>query len=159
MKLEQMCCSLQQAIRLRELGIEQRAQFWTPILHPTLILCAINQNNVGVERDWAEVVEITEPYKNHNSIARWTTGELGVMLPNDFLRSDIDKAMEAGYAIGVWPTNKIWPTIANWGMRTHYDAPCSFHETEAQARAAALIHLLENHYTTPQEVNERLMGK
>lgn len=127
MKLENQVCSLEQAKRLKELGIEQKSHF---VFCPTTEGHTIVNRESGIHLMWPD-----------EHFAAFTVAELGVML-------------------SAW----LFPRHNNWMPRpneTGFDVLGGLAErqsfaTEAQARAAMLIYLLENSHITPTSVNQRL---
>ena len=136
MTLEQMCCSLEPSIKLKELGVPQNSVFyWTDediILMP------------GYDK-W-KITNAKGLYQPAKYISAFTSGELGEMLPYAIKKQDILYFLEQS-------------------KRTsghNYDSPIAFIEvayvsisagaialpiqekTEADARAAMLIYLLKN---------------
>lgn len=130
MKIENQCCTLEQAKKLKELGVVQRRSgfIW-----------------VGNGRkNWLEF------HQGQNGLAvAYNVAELGVMLPDSL-------PIEDG-------NNWSWYHRHNWkGESVGYSAygaksiEQAWFTTEAEARAAMLIHLLETGKITAEQVNNRL---
>lgn len=138
MKLEDQCANKVQAEKIKELGILQKSLFYH---HP-------NFDRPVFGETWT--TETGKTYKKtlvcndkKGSSAAFTVAELGVMLP--------------GYYESHYRTNdEVWYC----GNMDNNDEKYTFYTelTEAQARAAMLIYLLENTLTTPEEVNNKLKG-
>jgi hypothetical protein len=81
MKLENQICTLEQGVKLKELGVLQLATFWTPVIpNRKEIRCRIESDTIGMELDHAVIID-GEPSVNYNCISRFTVAELGAMLP------------------------------------------------------------------------------
>lgn len=115
MKIEQQVCTLEQAKRLKELGIEQRSIFY----------------HFGGK--------VTNVAWGNDYFAAFTVAELGVML-----LSDCKTQIISGY----WSAS-----FHSLNNKSYYESGFT---TEAEARAAMLIYLLENNLTTASSVNTRL---
>jgi hypothetical protein len=140
MKLSEQCCSLDQAKRLKELGVigdrGTNLFFW------------IHLRKTKYRVEWTGIADHGMMESVTDLVDYWpafTVAELGVMLPS-------------GY-----DTMKITVQGEEYGWRGYdiSDQQCppieeEFYPTEAQARASMLIHLLENNLITPSEVNNRL---
>ena len=143
MKLEQQVCSLEQAKRLKELGVKQYVSFFqwcivfprrnAPRLAPFISWVASNSPSYR-EYD----INKTETYD------ALTTGELGAALPHRFISYKSNDRFDL--AEGLYYVSSL--LVA--------ECPRIYGSSEAQARAAMLIHLLENNLITADEVNERL---
>lgn len=149
MKLSDQVCTLEQAKKLKELGVEQES-IWMYIyykddiisssagLHHYLIANEIFADNDGGEFDCLIA-------------SAFSVAELGVMLPEYIgeLRLLQWHASDSSFGIQ-YRFNCDNPTTQT--IPDH----CIFSDTEAQARAAMLIYLLENNIITPEQVNERV---
>jgi hypothetical protein len=135
MKLSEQVISLEQAKRLKDLGIEESSQFYHFKGKIT-----------------------TEAYGNDYWPA-FTVAELGVMLPHPsslnemggwLHNSECDTTSTDGlpwYLLWEYDLDK-----ENAGFGRHIVSGV----TEAEARASMLIYLLENNLVTPAEINQRL---
>lgn len=141
MKIQDQVCTREQGKRLHELGISNAAYF-----------------------QWGSKGEINEEWTiegpEDDFVPAWTVAELGVMLPEWIVRRRIEYRLlqwhnEPGKAFGV---------IDEYRLAYRRRKDDIFGEigdnisgpTEAQARAALLIYLLENKIITPESVNQRL---
>lgn len=165
MKLTEQVCTLEQAKRLKELGIEQsknlfyfteinKDDYWIiPVIEWTKFV-ALNRECL-IYPDNASYWHIG----NSEIIATFTVAELGVMLPHPSSLNEM----------GGWLHNSECDTTSTdglpWYLLWEYDldkenAGFGRHiisgVTEAEARAAMLIYLLENNLVTAAEVNDRL---
>jgi hypothetical protein len=130
MKIENQVCTLEQAKKLKELGVTAEPLFWYVIdIDPITPLDIIQK--------WQ--------HSNFDSCEKYpafTVAELGDMLPTETLT--IRRGSEnSEYANWEWEDEsegKAWGVFA----------------TEAEARADHLIMRLENALITPSEVNQRL---
>ena len=145
MKIEDQVCSLDQAKKLKELGLSQESIFsW----------CG-DENHIpeGSDKPWIWVGR-TEPANNMELDYRedvpsakpfagaFTVAELGVMLENWTNKSPI--STPAGN----------WEIIMN--SKGDEFQMSGTYKTEAEARAAMLIHILESGKITAEQVNSRL---
>lgn len=149
MKLENQVCTLKQAKRLRELGIAKESLF-----------CYVSENLGNFEvvatfgYSWSDFPDYSS-YK-HKYFA-YTVAELGVMLP------DFQHQNGKGFWIS-FPSHSSdimkWIGAVETPNRDHSETIRHriVHDTEAQARAAMLIYLIENNHITPDEVNKRLLN-
>lgn len=129
MKLEDQVCSLEQAKKLAELGINVQSFFiWDDI--------PFDQSNAVLR------VRVDSTHDYTGNPFAYTVAELGIMLPSETLT--IRRGSEdSEYANWEWENEG---QQKGWGC----------FDTEAQARADHLIMLLENKLVTPESVNERL---
>lgn len=148
MQLSQQVCSLEQAKRLKELGINQDAVFsWCGDQEMRLL----DYGKDGVKYSNWTFVSNTHPINNMEAdyrddvpsakpfAAAYSCAELGVML-----NATIIGATQSGELIE-----------RNWHDDIEQEGFGLF-DTEAQARAALLIKLLESGTITAAECNERL---
>lgn len=141
MNLNDQVCTLSQAKKLQELGIEQRKGLFE--------WCVFMPDPLGEKWFYAPVYfqEEIEPQLHEWIASAYTASELGIMLPTN-PSSSVNysyyhrynwKGHSVGYtALGLIPIEREW------------------FKTEAEARADLLIHLLENKTITPEECNKRL---
>lgn len=147
MKLQHQVCTVKQAKRLKEL------------------LSHYQWKNVDFNFYWMK----TEATSNYflttaervggyaypvDSVAAFTVAELGAMLPFELLNP---ASMEhrrmitnSDFTVGIWKYKFLWRIRTSEGI-----AAVDF-KTEAEARAAMLIYLLENELLTADEANQRL---
>ena len=136
MKLQDQVCTLEQAKKLKELGVIQDS-----------IFCFIGDGNPDpkyftsfeIYYSANAMLEVGASWHEHR-IAAFTVAELGIMLPSETLT--IRRGSES------FP-NWEWE---NEGRQTGWGC----FNTEAAARADHLIMLLENKLITVEEVNKRL---
>lgn len=159
MKIENQVCTLEQALKLMQLGVKQEGgncfayiknrcrdetEFYlTPVCYPGCSNQGYSEHGKGCL----------------DGFAAFTVAELGVMLPHfdnlaqmgGFMHLTVfDPSAKDGkgwYCVWEYDRDK---ENAGFG-REIIDAP-----TEAEARTAALIYAIENNLTTPEEVNHRL---
>jgi hypothetical protein len=126
MNILQQVCNIEQAKRLKELGVMQVS-----------IACFIGEElHLFNHRlyNWAE-------QKNINAVAAFTVAELGILLP-------------ATPKIN-WATFFIEENIRFCHVNLNGE-PWGAYPNESQARAALLIYLLENQVIDVSEVNTRI---
>lgn len=156
MKLEKQVCTLEQAKRLKELGIEQQSHFtWYEVSDGS---DEGNPDAEGVE--WYEILAQKDHHRmmdmavypvasdlttsdgefcsTRGIYSAFTVAELGAMLPT---------------AYDTMRTAEGWRGYGNQG----YDYPTEeVYENESEPRAVMLIHLLENNNITATDCNNRL---
>lgn len=129
MKKQDQVCTLEQATRLKELGVEQES-----LLYHTEKFGVLPMSSIDFTGD---------------PISAFTVGELGVMLPS--ISSEFSNKVEC------WKNRKggyVWAVYEDGFIKSGFAV--QEEPTEAQARAAMLIFLLESNHITPTEVNNRL---
>lgn len=133
MKLENQVCTLEQAKKLKELGVVGETEYYfrgDKIWHFNEVTDWTNQEQLY------ELIESGD--EADNIVPVFTVAELGVMLPRE--------------TYTFLPRNDI-----NWEcLNNDYGLTIRTYETEAEARAEMLIYLLESGLTTAKEVNQRL---
>lgn len=156
MDLSKQVVSLEQAERLRELGVEQTGYFmWQETGNPDPTMPQETIGRYG-----------REAYDNIGIASAFTVAELGVMLPDgaDCFGKHWAQFQTFRVIKGVQPSQQ-WccycdessPSGVNDQGDDYYKvAKKVYGQTEAQARAAMLIYLLENKLTTDEECNKRL---
>jgi hypothetical protein len=147
MKIEDQVCTLEQAKKLKELGVVQESFFcWIgddnpdPKYNTPYKLYGTSHARGEVGASWYE-----------HRIAAFTVAELGLMLPSFFGSYKIDA--------GNFITGKNWCEYLcqNFYGKTNsekYGRDVSL--TEANARAAMLINLIEMQGIRVEEINQRL---
>lgn len=133
MKLESQVCTKQQADRLKELGVTQDSlfSFFKAPSHAGICLTDMRVRHVWILSG--------SPYDEEDIefAATFTVAELGVVLKD-------------------WGLPIYWKLWNEWCFKVG-DQPQGY-GTEAVARAALLIHLLEKGSITADEVNQRLQN-
>lgn len=146
MELQKQVVSLQQAIRLNNLGVDLTSQFswcWNGAKMDGEERKDFFLNLDGFKDVWPEA---------YNA---FTVAELGVMLPEVF--GEHNHVIRSYRPNPEWVKGMKYPLnqwVCEWGDACVHEA--AFQPTEAEARADMLIWLLENNHTTAEEVNERL---
>lgn len=131
MKLSDQVCTLDQAKRLKELGINQEAYFsWFYATDRD----DIPSLNKASRHDCAMCGHPITPY--FAEVSAWTVAELGLMLPCGYDTMQCSGEGWHGYDLD---TGDYGP-----------------YPTEAMCRGYMLIHLLETKTITAEEVNKRL---
>lgn len=150
MKLENEVCLLEQAETLKVLGVNQNSRYsWcgnknltpqenNPERKPWVFVNTTKPAN-SLEEDHRSMVPSAKPFA-----AAYNVAELGIMLGSETytLRTGSESSQFANWA---------WMDDGNGIGLGEY-------ATEAQARAAMLIHHIEQGYTTVEEVNERFLN-
>jgi hypothetical protein len=124
MTLESQVCSLESATKLKELGVQRESLFYH---HASL-------NKIS----WRGDIPISRSEFGDRYIPAFTVAELGEMLPTDYCLSGKTEYEE--------PFRAFWCGLENISWL--------WAETEAEARAQMLIHLLENHLVTAEDINK-----
>lgn len=137
MKLEQQVVTLEQAKRLKELGVFENA-FASWVFDPLNERWDLSKLNV-------EQLQLVNPDKE--AYPAFTVAELGVMLPDLYI---------SGYASNKTATCCHYKEADKQRNVKEVEKWQGKGNTEAEARAAMLIYLLENGHTTAEEVNQRL---
>lgn len=135
MKLQDQVCAIEQAKKLKDLGVSQVGLFCyigdsnpDPKYHTPYNLYYAEWANGTVGKSWFD-----------NRLAAFTVAELGIMLPS-------------GYE-SMHNTGEGWRCYDLNGQ----DVMDGYgYVNEVEARADSIIHLLENKITTVAEVNRRL---
>lgn len=139
MKLSDQVCTLEQAKRLKELGVLQNSEWhWIYPVKESVISSLIDIYHKSF------VVEIlSDTNENrwnaqfpHSHAAAYSVAEMGVMLH--------------------WGNDTMYHTNQGWGTFDMDETHIGPYPTEAEARGALLIHLLETNAITADEVNKRL---
>lgn len=126
MKLENQVCTREKAEKLKELGIAQDALFY----HTH-------------SQKWGVMPRKSIDFSGTPSAA-FTVAELGIMLQARFQPGHSFMDLDRIYWYHTWQKyGKSQPILGPY-------------DSEAEARAAMLIHLLETKYLTTAEVNARL---
>lgn len=130
MKIEDQCCTLEQAKRLEELGIIQESLF---------VWKCNDVQNVVVDIKMKGWIDRYVRCVNNDYYSAFTVAELGVMLGIEWLPY-------YDHVEDVWKTG-IGTELKGYGTTN-----------EAVIRAALLIHRIEMNYVKPEEVNQRLQS-
>lgn len=161
MKIENQVCTVEQAEKLFELGVDLDSQFawcWNGRYYNRDGSKGFFINQEGFKKEWEE------------AYCAFTVSELGVMLPNgNQLKRTPNIAQFKSFRVipKYQEEGKKWLCSADVsnlhhvtidGIDAHEVWKIIYGDTEAQARAAMLIYLLEHNHITADEVNERLLN-
>ncbi len=180
MNIENQVCSLEQAKKIKELGVMADGLFfWNNPMEDKKIFDLISREYAV--KCYSDLM--VDAQKKHDGIedGEWFTYDKEEMKDkaNQIIKMIIadpqtDALLTAftvaelgvmlpyeylniGDNVGHKTHRGLWKHNNGWGIRFHRDDPDSEHFTnEAEARAAFVIYLLENKLTTPEEVNQRL---
>jgi hypothetical protein len=144
MKITQQVCTLEQAIRLKELGVEQKSQlFFVPWKASDFDGCFIG---AACDKGFYHCLDgMVETFDAPIYYSAFSTSELGILLPTgQFLTGYI---LHDQWGCGYNPIKQGLGGEFSHGV---------YGDTEAQARAAMCIYLLEKKMITPEECNKRL---
>jgi len=147
MKLENQVCMVGQGERLKELGVIQESLFYY------------------THSDWGIMPKSSIDFSG-NPTSLYSVAELGVMLPKHddcvgvyYTIQDVGVLVEdksQGYDVEGFSIVDAYPETDKDKNETTLPPCKGVWHTEAQARAAMLIYLLENNIITSAEVNTRL---
>lgn len=160
MKLESQVITKDQAKRLKELGINAEALWYW--VYPINEKCVSSQTGI-CHKDWAHQIiqENDGDWADLEMAAAYGVAELGVLLPDVYADMQWYTIPNAGYnesGENLEPPNcfslHIGETTAKMDSEP-FNGYC--YSTEAQARAAYLIMLLEEKSITPEYCNKRLL--
>lgn len=162
MRIENQFCLPSQSKRLKELGIAQEGHFswlWNPYSNThdlsmhTVEACELIAKSHPKSIEWKERVE-------KGIFSAWSVAELGVLLPDVYANMQWCTIPNAGHnlaGVNMEPPNcfslHIGDTMASLN---HVSFDGELWPTEAQARAAYLIMILEEKSITPEDCNRRL---
>jgi len=127
MKLEQQCCSLKLAQKLKELGVEQESLFiWSTHTEPPTLW-------------WEPALNEKAGYTKDSLSSAFTIAELGEMLPWEVGGKilTVGKNVSGGWVV-YYRTNVLGAAVADSRILDQVG------DTEADARAKMFIFLLEN---------------
>lgn len=139
MTQEEMVCTLEQSMRLNELGIDLSSQFawcWNGAMLTSEFEKAFFLNLEGFKEEWPE------------AYPAFTSSELGIMLPQTI---KYRKTQVADIKISRFNAWTIFYNRRSSGM----NVLMSESKNEAQARADMLIQLLENQFVTSEFINSQ----
>lgn len=150
MKLQDQVCTIEQALKFEELGIKNH---W----HEGTLKWTRHEKRIGsvvYPVDWHVVPSTYLDGFGHNG-SPWALNcaELGIMMPEYFISYYNEHA-------GSWMWQAVEPNIhtiddEGVGMEvTHYDG--EYYETEAEARAAAVLYAIDKGLVTVKEINGKL---
>jgi hypothetical protein len=155
MKLEQQVCTLKQAKYLMKLGITQVGNFaWKGEICTCRTIDKSPDELDLSESDKGRLypIKMVEDDMCPYWIA-FTVGELGLMLPNDYATTPSSYSLSGQRTFHTQYYKLSMDEPSNDFQDNH--GP---YINEAEARAAMLIHLLENEVITAEEVNKRLQA-
>lgn len=152
MDIKNQVCTLAQAKRLKELGVCQESIFsYFKAPHHA----GICNTDMSTRHVW---ILSGNPYDQEDIelTAAFTVAELGVMLPDRFLYNGeqcfVDSTKYCNWKPWIAGVHTVWAHNKPVVAKKYIPA-----ETEAEARAALLIHLLESSILLPvDEINQRL---
>jgi len=131
MKIENQVCTLEQARRLKELGIDQRSEY----AHILVPVKGFVLEHIAEFNRWA--FQYNEPLSvDREKYSAFTVAELGVMI-------DIKNKRDSVFNPELY---KIYHLLDNYTGK----------ESEAFVRASLLISALLSGVITPEECNKRL---
>lgn len=138
MKLQSQCCTLEQAKRLKELGVKQESLFkWN---------CQTNYGFGGIHEnreDW-NIIYGNPPLLSELVYSAFTCAELGEMLP-DRVPETIDGKWLIQQKVGLWEVG-----YGNQTTDVSFEA-----KNEAEACSSMLIYLIENKLITVDDINSK----
>jgi hypothetical protein len=147
MKLQDQVCTLEQAQKFEELGIKNH---WHP---GALKWTRHKKGSSGITFNTPEwqVVPATylDGFGHHGSPWALNCAELGIMMPEGFISEYYDH-------YGCWHWKAVGWDEEHGEFRIDHQDDGEEYETEAEARAAAVLYAIEHKLITVLELNERL---
>jgi hypothetical protein len=176
MELAQQVCTLEQAKKLKELGVKAETYFkWGEAAehdrhgsvivkwHPTLFVEVHGEEkSVWCSTDEDDLLNDDNEFNEVRGLwPAFTTAELGVMLPEyrpsnsniataDFVERKSDDGFVVGYDMDSSTMGGYGPDVKDYFDKKFISS------SEAEARAHMLIYLLEGGFVNVGEVNQRL---
>lgn len=144
MKLEQQVVSLELAKKLKELGVKQESLFWWYRRGHYFF------QTEEIQPSESELTDEKPPYSFPYEVvaSAFTVAELGEMLPQ---RAEIET-----FKSYVFGTKELrWRVVLTFKDGEEIEMPMDLSDTEADARAKMLIHLIENNLINQKIVEER----
>lgn len=137
MKIENQVCTLEQAKRLKELGVLQDGSLavWFISSVGPFIQFRLNEETLPQE------------------YAAYTVAELGEMLP-DYITVDSYRMHPRFFKQEQNNSPALW--TGTYGKTVDEDVPDFDFHNEAQLRAAMLIHLIENKLVSVDQINKSI---
>jgi hypothetical protein len=140
MELSKQVCTLEQAKRLKELGVDQKGYFmWQET-------CDVDE--YMPQETVARFDE--EAFQNIGIAAAFTVAELGEMIPDSLLIDGYYRCHFHEYKQGRNKQPAIY--TCTFGKSEDKEVPDFDSTNEAESRAALLIYLLENKLATPHNI-------
>jgi hypothetical protein len=158
MNIEKQVCTWEQGLKLQQLGVENNSYFtWMEYLlsndgdnfHKWWAVCRPNVGEYDFMTDATlpEGYEDLEEWETERECGAWAVAELGEMIKMIGLYTCVNTVL------GGWAVHHV-----NGYKEFEFPQPgnVNSYDTEAEARAAILIHLLESKLISASEVNQRL---
>lgn len=155
MKIEDQCCNLEQAKRLKELGVKQDSYFsWcggekhivmdsNPMAVKKRVWVGRTEPANNMEADHRDDVPGSKPFA-----AAFTVAELGVMLPLQIKKDTVELTLYKWRRNdGLWFIHYSY-ILLDSGKNKYLIEESITHYNEAEACAGMLIYLLENKILT-----------
>lgn len=149
MHLNNQICTLEQANRFKELGLDQEdAQYyWSRPINAQRDFTSETMEANQAERNWTYEHDTTESIKG--SVAAYTCADIGEMLTG---LEEIPSTYYSNH--GVWQWQMLDPHTLPAPRVSHHDN--GEYATEAEARAAMLLYAIEKELITVEYCNEVL---
>lgn len=146
MKIQNQVCTLQQAQKLKAIGIDQDTAFCFVESKGQNTFCLYTTEEIHIERGYTQ-----------DRVAAFSVAELGAMISDMIDQNDITVHSYFNDHLGEWDC-EARRRIENektgemtWPIVNEEEG-----DTEAEARASMLLWLLENKECTIDQINERL---
>ena len=162
MKLQDQCCTLEQAIRLKELGVVQQPAlyyFYEEIINGDrqMKLLPLWIRDYSTDENSDSITGALDGTYNNQVYAAFTVAELGLILPHQFTSFKLADLHCVGEGMKFWIVESlgkpVCPVCENYDTEYHINTA---RPTEAQSRAAILIRLIEEGEVTSEQVNNHL---
>lgn len=152
MKLQDQCCTIEQAKLLKSLGVTQKSLFYH---HPNFDRPVFGETVITESGKQYRKIQVCNDKKA--SFSAFTVAELGAMLPDYYPSWRFKKNEQSGERL--WIATVICspkpPGIDDIHTAHEFDR---FAKTQAEALATLLIALLETEAIKVEEVNNRLLN-
>lgn len=142
------CCTLEQSKRLRELGVDAPSMFYWRLINEPI---GYKDNHEYWELCYDRPLKCIK-----ESCPAYSVGELGDMIPDTYVSYDSDWQYRPYKQDYHHTQQKEWKFDNPFTEYNKDTKVLGGAKTEAQARAAMLIWLIENNHITAEEVNNQL---
>lgn len=138
MKLEDQVCSLEWAKKLKELGVGQDGLYSWSVPNPEKTATEVDR--YALENKCSVILTEHNYGERFDSYSAFTVAELGVMFPLHLcIETSIKTQYRKKYTFQCYSAARLYSQ----------KIPHVYAKTEADARAAMLVYLLENKLITP----------
>ena len=150
MEVKDQVCTLEQAKKLKELGVKQEALwFW---VYPTKESMISSGLDIYYHLQAKDIIGDNEGDEFDNSMASaFGVAELGVIMPDEIFKNDWCYTLRCDKRDDNWTVNYTAESeTSEWGIN---DINGFTEKNEASARSQMLIYLLENNLIDKTTIN------